>query len=37
MSSFMFWCIATGWVAASIAFSLWFCPRLFRYVPRDEE
>ena len=25
------------WTAISIIFCMWFCPRLFRYVQRDDE
>lgn len=28
---------AIVYVAISIPVTLWICPRLFRYVPRDEE
>lgn len=29
--------LAMLWVAISIEFCLWFCPRFFRYVSRDDE
>ena len=25
------------WLGISYGFCLWFCPRLFRYVPQDDE
>jgi len=29
--------LAMLWAAISYGFCLWFCPRLFRYVQRDDE
>ena len=37
MSFFVVWMIALAYLAISIAFAKFVCPRLFQYVSRDDE
>lgn len=37
MNSITWLLLAILWVAICIEFTLWLCPRLFRFVPKDGE